>query len=365
MKHSGIMKRTILCAAFLLACLSVEQKTAYAGAEETMCRAFIEQKLQSGGGVFTNYLQSQGIKEWATGHDVLSESQGLLLTYYVRAGNTDMAAKTIDFVRDNMDTGSILSYRLDESGRVSPSNAAVDDLRLIGAMLEAADIFRQPSYRDQALYYAGRLYGTNVRGDMLADFYDDLMKMAGSDATLCYADLHTMQALSGLDGRWQAVMENMRGILQNGYLGDAFPMFHKAYNMGQKSYQSQNVPMVESLLTAYHLSRVGSCPKQTIAYLKKALQSGKLYAVYDFDGNPLSETESTAIYALCALLGASEDDADLYKSAVDHMLPFQVTEPNSQVYGAFADAQTLQAYSFDNLMALLALQAGNAFPVNP
>jgi hypothetical protein len=115
---------------------------------------------------------------------------------------------------------------------------------------------------------------------------------------------------------------------------------------------------VESLLTVYHLSLADSCPEQTLKYLKKSLQSGKLYSVYDLNGAPKSLTESTAIYALCALIGAKENDADLYRAAINHMLAFQVLDPKSPVYGAFADAGTLQAFSFDNLLALLALQAG-------
>ena len=361
MKRFKAAKGIIPYAALFFIFLLLFQSLASAGDPQALCQAFVEQKLQREGGVFTNYLPGEGNGAWAAGHSVLSESQGLMLAYYARTGNRDMAARTIAFVQDHLDLGTMLSYRLDENQYRFPVNAAVDDLRLIGAMLQAAEAFGRLEYLDQAVSYAGRLYGTNVRGRGLADFFDGQYGQAGGYATLCYSDLAAMGAVSVYDGRWLPVMDNMRDLVLGGYLGDAFPFFHTRYSLEKQSYESESVPMVESLLAAYHLSAAASCPKQTLEYLKKALESGKLYSLYDLNGNPMNDTESTAIYALCALIGASEGDGELYRMAVRHMLPFQVMDPKSPVYGAFADAQTLMAYSFDNLMALLALEAGRIF----
>ena len=360
MKCSKKPRAAVLCSALLFGILLFFSSTAYAAREETLCLQFIEQKLQNGGGVFTNYLPSGETKDWATGHSVLSESQGLMLSYYVRERNQAMAQRAITYVQDHLDTGSILSYRLDEDRRLYRVNAAVDDLRLIGAMLEAADTFSKPEYREIALAYGRRLLTTNGRNQMLADFYDEQYRQAGKVSTLCYADLDTMKSLSAYDDRWLPVMESMRNMVLNGYLGDAFPMFHTRYNPEKNQYESESIQMVESLLTAYHLSAINSCPKQTLDYLKKTLPGDKLYSVYDLNGKPAGSTESTAIYALCALIGANENDAELYRAAIGHMLSFQVKDSVSPVYGAFADAGTLQAFSFDNLLALLALQAGRA-----
>lgn len=358
MKRSRKISAAALCSALLFIVLLFSSSPAHALQAETLCLQFVEQKMQSDGGVFTNYLPTREEKERAAGHSVLSESQGLMLSYYVHAKNEEMAKKTTAFVQDHLDTGNILSYRLDEDRHLYAVNAAVDDLRLIGAMLEAADAFSAPEYRAAALAYGGRLLKTNVRNQTLADFYDEQYGQAGKYATLCYADLDVMKLLCAYDDRWLPVMENMRNIVLNGYLGGAFPMFQTRYNQDIQQYESENVPMVESLLTAYHLSKIGSCPKQTLDYLKKTLQGDKLYSVYDLNGEPADGTESTAIYALCALIGVSENDAELYRAAIDHMLSFQVLDPVSPVYGAFADADTLQAFSFDNSLALLALQAG-------
>ena len=360
MKRSGTT-RTVLWPVLVSVCLLQFTGHALASDAQALCLSFVTQKLSGSGGVFTNFLPSGERKQWASGHSVLSESQGLMLAYFACTGSEESAARTICFVRDHLDTGQLISYRLDEDGGTYPVNAAVDDLRLIGALLKAAEAFNRPDYRDLAELYGRRLYDTNVRHHTLVDFYDGQLKRAGGFATLCYSDFFTIKALSAYDERWLSVMENMRDIVLGGYLGDTLPLFHTRYNLEKQWYESENVPMVQSLISAYHLSQVGACPGQTPEYLKSRLREGRLYAVYDLDGNPLSDLESTAIYALCALLGVSEGDRELYRLAIDRMLPFQVTDHKSPVYGAFADAQTLQLYSFDNLLALLALEAGKSF----
>jgi len=357
MKRFYWRKRTGCMAVLFFACLFALQSCAIAGGAKELCLSFLERKMMTGGGVFTNYLPSNAVGELAVGHSVLLESQGLLLSYYAREGSSAKADEAVSFVREKLDTGKILAYRLDEDGSRYRVNAAVDDLRFIGALLEAADAFGRADYRDQAAAYAKRLYDTNVKDNALMDFYDEQYDITNTFTTLCYLDLYTIKRIAAFDERWLPVFESMQPIALGGYLGDTFPMFQTRFDWKKRGYESERINMVESLLTMYHLSLVDSCPKISLDYLKTTLQSGKLYSVYNQDGIPQSDAESTAIYALCALIGASEEDAQLYQAAISHMLPFQVANEKSPVHGAFADAATLTAYSFDNLMALLALQA--------
>ncbi len=365
MKRCSSGKRTIAYPVLFFVCVFVFQSCAMAGGAKEFCLSFVERKMTDAGGIFTNYLSSGEAGDLAVGHSVLLESQGLMLSYYVREGQRAKAEKAISFVREKLDTGKILSYRLDQDGNRYRVNAAVDDLRLIGAMLAAADAFERADYREQAIAYAKRLYDTNVKSNALMDFYDEQYGVTNPFTTLCYLDLSTMQRIALYDERWLPVAEGMRSVAQEGYLGGAFPMFQTRYDWEKKRYESERINMVESLLTMYHLSLVNSCPKTSLDYLKKTVQNGKIYAVYNADGTPQSDVESTAVYALCALIGLSEEDSELYHAAISRMLPFQVTNEKSPVYGAFADAATLAAYSFDNLMALLALQAGEAFSDSP
>jgi len=47
-------------------------------------------------------------------------------------------------------------------------------------------------------------------------------------------------------------------------------------------------------------------------------------------------------------------DDEMYGLCIERMNRFQVMDETSEVYGAFANAKTMDLYAFDNLTALLA-----------
>lgn len=331
---------------------------AVAGVEESACLRFVQTELtDSRGGIFTNYLPGSPGSALASGHEVLSESQGLMLRYYAMTADTRQFTRTLTFIREAMDSGNIISYRVREDGSRYPVNASIDDLRILRGLMEGAQAFSEASYQTLSEQYAGRLYQTNVADGFLLDFYDESYEKAGQTSTLCFSDLKTIRLLGQTDRRWLKVESNMRKILLNSYLGDSFPFFHTCYQIDSATYSSETIRMAEALLTALHLSEAGACPPSTSAWLRQRLKEGPVYGEYSQEGHPVSKVESTAVYALCVLLGASEKDSELLRLAVDRMKAFQITDTQSQLYGAFANAETREAYSFDNLMALAALRA--------
>lgn len=327
------------------------------GTAEAACLTFVQTRLTAQGGVYTNYLSGSSQGVLAEGHEVLSESQGLMLRYYAATADEQGFAQTLGFITDTLDTGALLAYRTREDGSPYAANAAVDDLRVLRGLLEGARVFSDPGYRALCEGWARRLYDTNVRDDLLLDCYDGALAFAGPVSTLCFSDLETMRLLGNSDKRWNRVEKNMRAILKKGYLGDDFPFYQTRYRFDAKSYETERVGTVEALLTALHLSQVGEGSPATLRWVKAALAQGGVVGAYTPQGAPASEIESTAIYALCALLGEAEGDGALIDAAVERLRAFQVTDPQSALYGAFANAATQQAYSFDNLMALAALRA--------
>lgn len=319
---------------------------------ETLCLGFIEDRLTVNGGVHTNYLPAQS-GELSAGHEVLSESEGLLLRYNARANRRTEYDTTLKFIQEKLDSGKLITYRLGEDGTRYSSNAAVDDLRILRGLLEGSQVFSAPAYQETAEKYASRLYTTNVSQDILYDFYDEEQAANGSTSTLCFSDLRTMRLIGESDNRWNKTADKMQKILQGGFLGKAFPFFHARYTECSKSYETKTVVMVESLLTALHLAEVRACPPQTTAWLSDTLKDGPLYGSYTVDGLPLTDIQSTAVYALCVMIACEIDDKELGELSLSRMNAFQVTDPESEVYGGYANSKTLAAYSFDNLMALL------------
>ena len=134
-------------------------------------------------------------------------------------------------------------------------------------------------------------------------------------------------------------------------------MYAGIYSYKEGTYSANDISTIQSLLTVLNLALIGESSQSSIDFIKKNTERGTLYGSYDIKGKAKNDVESTAIYAICADIGRAIGDEVLYETAITQMNRFQVLDENSKVFGAFADAQTLDLYAFDNLMALLAYRA--------
>jgi len=324
---------------------------------EELCFRFVSELMsQTDGGLRTNYLDKTEDVELATGAQVLSESMGLWMLYAVETQDQTLLDHSLAFVKTQLDTGSILAYRYSPLGGAYHVNAFVDDMRIIRALLLADDAFGG-DYAETALTYANRLYQTNIEEDRVFDFYDEQSSVTNDFVTLCYLDFDSMRRLAEHDEKWQAVYNEMLGVVKGGYLGDGFPMYAGAYYYTEGTYATQDISTVQSLLTVLNLALIGECSQNSIDFIKQQTDYGTFYGSYSIGGIAKNQVESTAIYAICARIGKAVCDDELYKTAITQMNRFQVLDENSEVYGAFANALTLDLYAFDNLMALLAYRA--------
>lgn len=322
--------------------------------EEATTRFLVTCMLEKGG-IRTNYLDPPAVYEYATGGDVLSESQGLVMRCAVALGDKALFEESYGYLRDRllMDDG-LISYRYSEEYGLYPVNAVDDDLRVIRALLEAADRFGRQDYRLHALWLADRLYDFCAPRGRLRDFYHSGDGAAADTLTLCNADFGTLSLLGEYDDRWRRVLRAALRVVRSGYLGDAFPLYCASYSYSQVGISRRDIDGVQALLTALHLAEIGCCPPETAEFIRERVTEGVLWGCYSVDGRPKSEVQSTALYALAAQLGAELGDEQLRRAALARMQDFRVEDPSSPLYGAYADAVTRQVCSFDNLCALQA-----------
>jgi hypothetical protein len=316
---------------------------------------FIKDKLTSKHGMYANLKDTDQLGATASGHEVLSESAGLLMRYYALTSQKDKFDEQWQQAKQVFDTPFGFSYRYSpKRNKQYPMNATVDDLRIIRALDEASIAFGTKSYREEAETYGKRLYQYNVVNGQMRDFYDPTYKMTNSFLTLCYIDAASLELIP-LSRKKKASLEaNMLKIVQEGYLSDSFPFYQTRYDFDKKGYQSESINTVESLLTILNLAEVKLEQPASIRYIKDQVKAGTLYGQYDRDGKPLNEVRSTAIYAISAMIGSVIKDHELYADSILKMNEFQVHNPQSPLNGGFGDINAAQAYSFDNLMALLA-----------
>ncbi|WP_310223716.1 hypothetical protein [Paenibacillus qinlingensis] len=317
--------------------------------------SFIQNKLTSKYGTYTNLLDTDQNGAAASGHEVLSESAGLWMRYYALTGQQDKFDAQWQQARRIFDTSIGFSYRFSpKQNRLSPMNASVDDLRIIRALDEASIAFGTKSYNKEAKAFGNRLYEHNVVNGQLRDFYDPTYKVTNSFLTLCYIDAASLELASVSRKKKTTLESNMLQIAQKGYLSDAFPFYQTRFDFTTNQYQSERISTVESLLTILNLAEVQQQKAGSIRYIKERVKAGTLYGQYDLDGKPLNNIRSTAIYAISAMIGSVIKDQELYTDSILQMNEFQIQDPQSPLYGGFGDTRNGQAYSFDNLMALLA-----------
>lgn len=319
-----------------------------------LLQQFVANKLTGSHGIYTNYIDTAQNELAATGHEVLSESMGLLMRVYALTRDQIQFDKAWELAEQTFAMESGFSYRFSPKlNKLYSVNAAVDDLRMIRALYEAEEAFANKRYGELADKLSARFMKHNVRDGKLFDFYDNEHNMTNAFITLCYIDLRTLQLMPEGDKK-DVLAHSMHSIIQGGYLSDDFPFYETRYDYSSEQYESDEIRTIESLLTILSLVEVGQHHPKSIDYLKEQVQQGTLYGRYTRDGQPLTTIQSTAIYAITAMIGSRLGDQSLYEDSMSRMEQFQVLYQQSELYGAYGDIESLQAFSFDNLMALLA-----------
>ncbi|MDQ6421578.1 hypothetical protein RB620_19305 [Paenibacillus sp. LHD-117] len=358
MKKRAAIGLTIVMAFALLACSSEPRNAESKSYEERLLLNYVLREQSGEFGVYTNRLDTGQDAEAATGQEVLSESAGLLLRYYAARTERDAFRDAWTKAKATFDQPGGFSYRYaPRLDKRFAANAAVDDLRLIRALFEGASAFREPGYRKEAERYGRRFLEHNVKEGNLYDFYDARYKSTNGFLTLCYADFQTIGLLAESIPAARTLSDRLLRIVEGGYLSDGFPFYETRYEYEQQRYDSDGINMVESLLTVLALAEIGEQRDTSISALKEKVREGKLYGRYTKDGEPMNDVRSTALYAMAALIGREIGDGGLYRDALERMTEFQIQDRASALYGGFGDKATGDAYSFDNLMALLAYAA--------
>ncbi|MBB6733093.1 glycosyl hydrolase family 8 [Cohnella zeiphila] len=317
---------------------------------------FVTTVLSGKEGVYTNLIETDQNGEAASGHEVLSESAGLLMRYEALSGERGAFDDAWRLARSVFDMKTAFSYRFSPAtGKLYPLNAAVDDLRIIRALYEAGQAFGWDEYTQEADRYAARFLSHNVRDGRMYDIYDEKYGTNNSFVTLCYIDLPTLGLIADRVPGGQDLLASMRSVATGGYLGDRFPFYAGRYDYEKGTYSSEGgIQTVESLLTILSLSEAGLEHPASISFLKEKVLADKLYGRYNAAGEAQNDIRSTALYAIAAMIGSVVQDPELRDAALQRMESFRVTDTGSPLYGGFGDPVAGQAYSFDNLTALLA-----------
>lgn len=306
----------------------------------------------SGGGIYTNYLDKAGSPP--TGHDVLSESQGLMMEYAVLADDQAAFDRAYGFLKENMRTQGIYSWYVTGEGEKAGANALLDDLRIFRALCLAEK--QWGGYDEEAEGLAEAILKYNVYESKLSSFYDFAQESPGSTISLSYGDFEALGLLKEQDDKFGPLMDKMLKIVQEGYISDAFPLYYPSYDYERKVYSQDSLNTAEALMTLYHLAGAGLLKETSEEWVTSQLEGDGLAARYRVDGNvvPGFDYETTAVYAIAALIGYESGNARIYTRALQRIEQNRIWDTGSSFYGSFMNSEGGEdLIAFDQLMPLI------------
>lgn len=288
-----------------------------------------------------------------SGSDVLSESQGLMMTYDVMTGDMDDFAKVWTFTKEQMMEDGLPAWYVTKDGERADTNSFLDDIRIWNALHMAGQDYREDA---DALLSAIEEKCLTQNGPVNYVKPKHLLSGAeqADEISLCYLDLSIMQEMAKEDSRFQNACQSAEKILDGGYLGDDFPLYAASYSYKDKAYSKDDLNTAEALYTLWNLAKAGKLPDAALVWLRKNVKAGTLYARYTVSGQPADGYTwfSTAVYGLAALIGEEAGDKDLEEQAVRKMERYLILDADDEQYGAFC-AEGSDASAFDQLIPMI------------
>jgi len=331
------------------------------GNESPLLRFVVEHLMDPSGGIYTNLRDDLALMpDMAGNHQMLSESTGLMMEYALRTNRQALFDTQVDFLRKRLMTrGGNIRWVYEEDGpyRNVHVNAAIDDLKIIAALLEASERWSDRGYGKLADRLAGVLYKQGTTGDLIPDYYDWRYGEQADEITSSYLELGAMAKLAERYPEWQPILDRARSLLESARGPGG--LFLKTYRISEGRWIDQDsFNMIDVLYAAGHLAAAGIGIPDTLDMVeRKWREDGLLAAAYDRDWRTVDEGISPAVYALAYRLLAEDGRADTAEEILAALYELSVRDERSPWYGGFVDPSTLEAYSFDHLQALLAESA--------
>lgn len=321
--------------------------------EEKNALSFIESSLSSNGGIYTNYTRSTISNGLPSGKDVLSESQGLALAYFLNINDTNRFKQSLNYsIRHLQMENKLFSWVRYEDTDKSTSNALIDDFRILRALIGAHEKWYDANYLKYAKQLSTSIIKYNINEGLPVDHYSmDEMK-ASPIISLSYLDTAAIKSAFSIDTRWISIYEASQQILEGG-LDSENPFTALSYNTVSHEYQfPDEVCMVQFIYTLINMSEAEIDITSSLNWLSNELaNTGRLYSKYNrYLYTPINDIESTAVYSLTAQLFFLEGKKQEAFSCLEAAKKYQIQDKNSQLYGAFGNEITKEAYSFDNLL---------------
>ncbi len=343
---------------------------------------FLTSKMQRAFGGIQAQFDNPSAPSQAEGvnHEVTSEATGQTLLYAAGIEDRLLFDNQLNMLKDNLlnDTYNLLVWKLTPNGDWwqnewgNYSNATIDDLRAIRALLLATDVWGG-DYLNNAKLLAQGLKDHNVRDNELRDYFSwgTFGEETSQEVVLSYIDLWTMNRLAQIDIDWEDILQTNKQIILGATT--SVGLFYPRYSQG--IYKGDTISMIHAGWIAENLARYwqetgnADCrvaAEKFLAFAKNEYATyGMIFGEYDvITGASTVGYEDTAIYSIMARLAFILGDFAFAKNLRNNQIrPHQNTEKKSQTVGCFGyDYENPYAFvCLESLLALLELEGSEGY----
>jgi len=322
------------------------------GSDATTGDFIINQMMDDDGGIHSAYDTDKVVTFKS---DVLSESQGAMLESAVLKEDKKLFDKMLGYINSFMKTDGLTAWKV-TNGDTSKTNALIDDFRIYRTLTEANN--KWGGYDQSIKEYEEDLKKYSIANNNFVDFYEGESKSYANRLTLCYADFQAMKILKTKYTEFQEPSENAIKIVRNGLISEDFPLYYSWYNYDEGKYEKDDLNMVEEMVTLLNLARVDLLPEETIAWLKESMDNEGIKSRYSVEGKVVEgyQYDSTAVYALVAMIADEIGDMNLRADALKKMEIMRINDTSLAYNGAFGLQDGSGILSFDQIMPILAYE---------
>lgn len=314
---------------------------------------FVSKQLTGNdGGVHVNFKKSSEASP--SGYDVLSESQGIMMEYAILKKDHEMFRHYLKYIQDNMLIHNKLTGWVVLDKKCADTNSFIDDLRIYKDLIDANKLWG--GYENLIKSWESNLLQYNISHGNPVDFYNFASRKKADTFKLCFGDLEAIKLLGKSNSESATLYDNTLKLMTDGYISDDFPLYYSSYHYKNKSYLTDDLNMAEAMYTLLYLARDGKLKSNTLDWLNKTIDNGGIFARYTIKGDVAAGYgyESTAVYAILAMVAKEVNDEGLMTKALARMEQMRINDKSTKLNGAFGNKDGTNIYSFDQCMALLA-----------
>lgn len=321
---------------------------------------FIHQWLKNDNGTIATYIQDSGEvdEDLVQGRETLAETVGLWMFYALREDDQALFDEAYDQLEEYfLENDGFVNWKLTENGISEVStNALIDDIRIMDALIIAHDKWGGDQYMETAASISEYLTENNVNNGIYTDFYEQADRYASADITLSYIDIRAMNDIVDHGLLDAELVNETTQILTEAPLDNGF--YPMSYNVEEDAYSfDDNINIVDQAILAYHHAQAGNPSEEFLEFIREEMDNrGLVHGMYDRETRePTVDYESPAVYGYLILYTLEAGEDELAQAIYDQMKEFQVTDEDSEYYGGYSidDGDT---HIFDNLVPLLAEQ---------